>query len=254
MRIQGFKKTGLLFFAPLLWLLFLNRCGDSSLVTCQSDSTTAQEVKKGQCSPKTDDEVAIIALNEKKYDTAIVILQSLITKEPTAYYRHARVSSAYAGKAEFDILKITQVLQGEGDIEERLTTVIKLPEAGKLSLYTSYIDNMRAAIDTLVLIPEDQRKKDSDNTYGASAELQLTLYQSVFGVMMLKYSEAILAELQTIPEDDATLILDSLQSAKDNSATNYPELSEAIGATLTAIKTSQGISNAKKLENYMKGN
>ena len=113
---------------------------------------------------------------------------------------------------------------------------------------------MRVAIDTLILIPEDQRKKDSDNTYRASAELQLTLYQSVFGVMMLKYSEAILAELQTIPEDDATLILDSLQSAKDNSATNYPELSEAIGTTLTAIKTSQGISNAKKLENYMKGN
>ena len=221
------------------------------MVTCEYDSTNSQEVKKGQCSPKTDDEVAILALNQKEYDKAISLLQTLITKEPTGYLRYARIASAYAGKAEFDILKITQVLQGEGDIETRLSTVIALPVAGKLSEYTNYIDNMRAAVDTLISIPESERTKESTNNYGASAELQLTLYQSIFGVMMLKYSEAILSELQAIPESDATLIIESLESAKDNSATNYPELSEAISGTLTAIKTSQGISNAKKIENYL---
>jgi hypothetical protein len=108
---------------------------------------------------------------------------------------------------------------------------------------------MNGAVTTLLAIPAELRSSTSADKYAASATLQLTLYQSAYGVMYLNkftygasgYDPTLLASMT--PED-AAIILNAFLGA---SLAAGGDAATSANSAISAIQSQPGASDRDRL-------
>lgn len=246
--------------AGLIGLLFacLIRCGQGSMVECGQD--LAKETEQSNCTPKTDDERAMLALNSGDLDLAKSLLEALIEAHPLEYFRYPRLASVYASLAGFDLTDISSFGGGggSGGDDSFLGSVgrfLPTPEADDLDGFSQKVDLMGQAKEILMDMPAAHRTKGSEYFYAASAELQLTLYSSAFSVMYMNQFAIPSTDgsgdidpdrLRDITAEDAVIILQSLADAADSSDES-PENAAAIREALAEIESQEGENDREKI-------
>jgi hypothetical protein len=227
----------------IVTLLILMACGTKNAFDCDGG------VAKSQCSQRTKYENARIALDDGDLDTAITLLDELITDEPSNYERYPLLAAAYAARAGLDILNIvTSNFGGSSSMLQTLSSVIPTP-AALGSAYDQSLVDMNAANEVLEAIPAELRSSTSSDKYAASAVLQMTLYQSAYAVMYLNkftYSASGYdpSRLSSMTADDATAILSALAAA---GAASGGAAGSAAQEAIAAIQAQPGATDAEKL-------
>ena len=228
-------------------------CGGTANVF---DCTAARRVSK--CTPITDEEKAHKDLDAGDYDNAITLLIDLIAKEPTKYQRYPVLAAAYAARAGLDIFNISQAkFSSGGSIFDQLSGYIPTPK-DKGALFDASLADMKAATSTLKGMPAEFLAQSADR-YAASANLQLSLYQTAYGVMYLdKFAisqtsgKVDINQLKTMTEADAVTVLASLKSAADvPAANNNPALQSKINDTLGKIAAQKGSTQSERIQAYV---
>ncbi len=230
------------YFVIFLSLLFTS-CGQKNAFDCDGG------IAKSKCSQRTKLEDARIALDAGDLDTAIRLLNELITDEPTAYEKYPLLAAAYAGRSGLEILDIvTANFGGNSSMLETMSSLIPTPTTLG-DAYPKSLDDMNAANQTLLAIPEALRSATSSDKYAASAILQITLYQSAYAVMYLNkftystsgYDPSLLSAMTA---DDAAAILSSLVAA---GAASGGAAGSAAQAAIAAIQGQPGATDAEKI-------
>ena len=204
-------------FFFLLLLPILSSCG-SMVPVCRGPHDPSQF-----CIATTDDDQAIVSLNEKDFDAAIDSLEVLITHDPLGYMRYPRLSAAYAGRAGVDLLTIlTSALEGgESEGPEAISAVLPSIADYTLSSYLALIKDLTTAIQTLDRMPLIQRRKSLDPAlyWTSSAQTQYFLYTTSLPLMCVTVYDFILSnpdQLETLSSSsscDASQIFDTLLSS-----------------------------------------
>jgi hypothetical protein len=218
-------------------------CGTKNLFDC--DGGYAQS----QCTARTKDEDARIALDKEDYDTAISLLAEQIAADPSNYKRYTLLSAAYAARSGFDILNVvTANFGGSSSLLQTMTAFLPTPVT-KGAAYDDSLADMNSANETLLAIPEDQRLSTSSDKYATSAVLQLTLYQAAYGVMLLNkftystsgYDPSLLS---TMTAADAAAILQAFAGAAGASSSGA---GGAASTAISSISSQSGATNQEKI-------
>lgn len=241
-------------------------CGDQSLVQCDKDSSSKQ------CVEKTDDEKAVIALNEGRFQDAIDILEPLIKAESKKYYRYPRLAAAYASLAGIDLLEAatSQSNADQGNEESgalgAFDGFIPPYKAEKRAQYKVKTDLVQKAFEIIDQMPERQKQASKQYYYGASAEFQLFLYRMMFSAMSLKLyavpeatsgSELNQEYLEEMIEDgQGAVIVEALADASIDAADGFGSEGEGVDAEelsslVDEIKATEGADLNEKLKNFL---
>lgn len=238
-----------------LAILFLYpQCGKESLVDCN-------DPKVGACVEQTDDEKAMIALNAGDYNTAQTLLEVLIAFEPEAYFRYPRLAATYAAQGGFDITDLGQIDQesaGSASFLDAIGKFLPTPDRNDLGSYRQKVDKIEQARDVLKKMPESERRK-GETFYGASAALQLTLYQSAYSVMFMNQfaipdptsGEFDPESLSSMTVDDALTILNNFRDSVAVSQADNPEIAEKLANGLEQIEQSEGATDREKIISFL---
>lgn len=234
--------------------VLLYSCGQDSLVNCNSSNN-----KISNCINPDDDTKAMIYLNSKKYEQALLILKPLVKSEPQNYFRYPRLAATYSGLAGFEITNLTDILNStsqEATPSAYLKQLMPKADPNNSNKYKMYLNYIKQARDVIFSMPEEERTNNI-RTYSKSAESQLILYQNIYSMMLInqftvyKSNDTLdLEHLNSISEEEAESILLSLEEsvsiAKDND-----NLSQSIQSTLDSIKTQNGENNRAKIISYI---
>jgi hypothetical protein len=197
----------------------------------------------------TKEEDARVALDDGDLETAVTLLSELVTADPTNYQRYPLLAAAYAGRAGFDILNIaTANFGGNSSLIQTMGAFLPTP-LSRGSLYDQSLSDMKLANATLTGIPEELRSATSSDKYATSAVMQLTLYQSAYGVMVLNkftysstdYDPSLLSSMTA---EDAAAVLTAFAAAGAASGGN---MAKAVNSALAAIQAQPGATDQEKL-------
>jgi len=239
-------KMGSLIFA--FTLLTNGSCGTDSLVDCAHKTQFSQN-----CSEQTRDEQAVLALNAGDLTTAQSLLEGLIAQYPDEYFRYPRLAVVYAEQGGFDLLSVTQLQTSAAkDITELIGEFLPSPAKLTKNEYEEVLTKMFEAKELLLEMPGAERTKSEDYYYGASAELQLTLYQSAYSIMFMNKFAVSPESLADLTLDDAITIIENLKDAALNAGKVSPETAEKIEEALAQIDSAEGADNKEKLEAFIK--
>ena len=190
-----------------------------------------------------------MALDRGDLATATQILADLIAGEPENYERYPLLAAAYAGKAGLDLFNIVSAnFGGDSSLLQVMESFVPTPtELG--DAYDASLDDMHSSVSTLLAIPAELRSSTSSDKYAASATLQLTLYQSAYGVMYLNkftygasgYDPTLLA---TMTPEDAAVILNAFLGA---SLAAGGDAATSANSAITAIQSQPGASDRDRL-------
>ena len=208
------------------------------------------------CSERTPDEEARLALDREDFETAVMILSELVEEEPENYQRYTVLSAAMAGQAGLDIFNLAKgQFAGDGGILSLVGSFLPDPTS---PTYSTSVTTMDDAVSLLESIPADKRSATSAEKYASSAAFQLTLYQTSYSIMYLNQftqsvdpEEVDVTNLDTMTEDDAEIIVESLaQAAANGAAGGDPEVQAKIEEALAELGTDDGTSKKEKLIAY----
>lgn len=202
---------------------------------------------------KTSEQQAQEKMNDQDYEGAIEILEPLAEEEPEEYFRFPLLAAAYMGNAGVDLvsmLKNQLSSAASGSIFEQVDSF--LPDE-----YTSTeIAEVAKATSLLAQIPSALRGEEGDETYGASAEFQYVLYNTVYGAMIVNQFLSVDAngnisyeDLENMTDAEVATILAALQSAAASS--DDSETSTAVSEALTDIDESDGSTDKEQLISYI---
>lgn len=238
------KSFGIFVNAAIYSVLMLPGCGSGNFFDCNEGYASSQ------CERLTKDEQARLALDRNDMDSAVELLTELIAEEPSNYQRYPLLAAAYAGKSGLDLFNVvTADFGGSSSILQVMESFLPMPdELG--SSYNDSLTDMSSAVSTLLAIPESLRSSTSSDKFAASAVLQLTLYQSAYGVMYLNkftygaggYDPSLLASMT--PED-AVIILNAFIGAA--SAAGGGGASSSATAAISAIQSQPGATDRERL-------
>lgn len=210
---------------------------------------------------KDPGEKATKYLETDKPQLAIDLLEPLVASDPTNYRLTALLAAAYAQNSGIETFKLIKNLikkpEGE-DGEEQAGGAIGamftvLPEATQ-----SNIAGLAKAISTMELIPASERK--SADTF------LLSLYISASVSLQAKSfdkdgdGKLTIEELQTLTEQDAENLINSISSAADlakaiggvdGQGAESSAASEKVQGVFDAIQAQDGADNSEKLKNYL---
>lgn len=252
----------------------------SSLVllafACGGEKNAADCGKKTlfvKCTPRTDDENARIALNAGDYSTAIDLFQRGVDAHPEEYSRYPLLAAAYAGRAGVSIIDLAKsqlsrargsgssdgsASSGGGGFFEQISNFLPSPSELGDDAYRQALTDVASAVDALNTIPAALRSTESGASYAASASLQLTLYQSIYSVMYLNLFAINAAsgnfdpaQLSSMTEEDATVVVSGLEAAAEAQAQNDPALQAQINAAIAQINSADGTSNKDRLAAFL---
>ena len=218
-------------------------CGSKNFFDCDGGYAGSK------CAQLTKDEQARMALDRGDLMTAVTLLSELVAEDPTNYERYPLLAAAYAGKSGFDLFNIVSAnFGGDSSLLQVMETFIPTPtELG--AAYQDSLLAMNSSVATLMSIPEELRSSTSSDKYASSAVLQLTLYQTAYGVMYLNkftygssgYDPALLT---TMTDEDAAIILNSFVGAAMAAG---GDASTAVNGAITAIQAQPGASDRERL-------
>lgn len=237
-------------FIVIFSLIF---CGKKNVADCTASSSAI-------CSERTPDENARIALNNKDYLTAIQILETLATNEPTVYTRFPLLAAAYAAQSGFDIFKAAQNTASSSNLLATVKVFIPTPGSVSDADYKNSVLIMKKSVDRLKAIPPENRAITSSDKYSTSAILQLTLYQAAYSIMYLSqfaFSAASpttvdINKLKTLTDADAKIIIDSLVDAGASfSGQSGQQLKTSIDSALATINAQPGVTLKDKISTYV---
>jgi hypothetical protein len=230
------------YMASLAMILTVG-CGSKNFFDCDGGYAASK------CASLTKDEEARMALDRGDLTAAVEILSDLIVDEPTNYERHTLLAAAYAGKAGLDLFNIVSAnFGGDSSLLQVMESFIPTPtDLG--DAYDNSLEDMNGAVTTLLTIPAELRSSTSADKYAASATLQLTLYQSAYGVMYLNkftygasgYDPTLLASMT--PED-AAIILNAFLGA---SLAAGGDAATSANSAISAIQSQPGASDRDRL-------
>ncbi len=245
MRIANFYK--------FLFFLFLSHCGQSNTLYC-----TATKIFK-VCTSQSDDEKAMIALNEGDYDEAQRLLEALIADDPLAYFRYPRLGATYAAQAQFSLTNLSQLNTGSSSgLFDKISGFLPTPDPNNLAAFQPILAKMKQARTILLAMPKVERTKGT-SFYGASAELQLILYQMAYSIMYInqftvKTSSGALDPnvLASMTIEDAQAIIQNLVDAAQISGQTNPAFSEAASKINAQIQSTSGSDDKEKVSGFLK--
>ncbi|MBI2602163.1 MAG: hypothetical protein HYW48_03825 [Deltaproteobacteria bacterium] len=222
---------------------------------------SCEDPKVGTCVDQTQDEKAMIALNAGDYDTAQTLLEALIAFEPEEYFRYPRLAATYAAQGGFDITELGQIDQKAAGTESFLDAIgafLPTPDPNDLGSYREKVSTIEKARGQLIKMPESERTK-GETFYGASAALQLTLYQSAYSVMFMNQfaipdpttGEIDVEALQSMTIDDAITILNNFRDSVAISQAENPEIAEKITNGLAQIEQAEGATDREKIISFL---
>ena len=247
----------MLVFVPLLLLSGLS-CGQKSFVDCEEELDIG-DPDRTVCVAKTDDEVAMLALNNGNLTKAQTLLEKLIEENPTDWFRYPRLAAVYARQGGFDLINIIDIKGGGGGFLGVVGEFLPTPNPDDITSYVALVEKVGLAKDTLLLMPSTERIP-GDTLYGASAEIQLTLYQTAYSIMFMNQFALPSSDgsgdldperLEEMTPEDAAVILDNLAQASRNSEQSDPETAAKIDAALEEIDAFPGADNKEKIVNYL---
>lgn len=221
----------------------VSSCGSKNIYDCDGG------LAGSRCSALTKEEDARVALDDGDLETAVTLLSELVTADPTNYQRYPLLAAAYAGRAGFDILNIaTANFGGNSSLIQTMGAFLPTP-VSRGSLYDQSLSDMKLANATLTGIPEELRSATSSDKYATSAVMQLTLYQSAYGVMVLNkftysstdYDPSLLSSMTA---EDAASVLTAFAAA---GAASGGSMATAVNSALAAIQAQPGATDQEKL-------
>ncbi|WP_141735332.1 hypothetical protein [Oligoflexus tunisiensis] len=194
---------------------------------------------------------ATAAMDERKSDEAISILEKALQDEPENWLYVSLLASAKAQKAGVDTTDIAlEMAQGGESSGNPLTALFTvLPTATQ-----EVIDLLSEATELLASIPADQL--ESGDTF------KISMFNTAFTALQAKFFDAdgsgsfSVEELQSLDEDAAVNILNSLLNA-ENAATIYQSSGGTGDATSNVtqirsqIEQQPGETQAEKLRSYL---
>lgn len=218
-------------------------CGSQNFFDCDGGYAASK------CARLTPDEQARVALDRGELSEAIEILTDLVASDPTNYQRYPLLAAAYAGRSGFDLFNIVSAnFGGDQSILSVMESFVPTPtDLG--SSYEQSLTDMGASVAALLAIPAEYRSSVSGDKYASSAVLQLTLYQSAYGVMYLNkftygasgYDPLLLA---TMTADDAVIILNAFLGAATAAG---GEAATSANSAIAAIQAQPGASDLERL-------
>lgn len=220
----------------LLLLLSITACG-TNMFEFVADPDPADE--------------ATAALDERKSDEAITILEKALQKEPENWLYVSLLASAKAQKAGVDTTDIAlEMAKGGESSGNPLTALFSvLPAATE-----DVIDLLGEATDLLASIPADQLEEGDT--------FKISMFNTAFTALQAKFFDAdgsgsfTVEELQNLDEEAAINILNSLLNA-ENAATIYQSSGGTGDATSNVsqiraqIDAQPGETQAEKLRSYL---
>ncbi len=221
-----------------------------SLIFLMCTSACGTNVFEAVADPDPADE-ATAALDERKSDEAITILEKALQKEPENYLYISLLASAKAQKAGVDTTDIALEMAKGGETSGNPLTALFtiLPAASE-----DVIDLLGEATELLASIPADQLE-DGDT-------FKISMFNTAFTALQAKFFDAdgsgsfTVEELQNLDEEAAINILNSLLNA-ENAATIYQSSGGTGDATSNVsqiraqIDAQPGESQAEKLRSFL---
>ncbi len=221
-----------------------------SLIFLMGISACGTNVFEAVADPDPADE-ATAALDERKSDEAITILEKALQKEPENYLYVSLLASAKAQKAGVDTTDIAlEMAKGGETAGNPLTALFTILPAATEDV----IDLLGEATDLLASIPADQLE-DGDT-------FKISMFNTAFTALQAKFFDAdgsgsfTIEELQNLDEEAAINILNSLLNA-ENAATVYQSSGGTGDATSNVsqiraqIDAQPGETQAEKLRSFL---
>jgi hypothetical protein len=196
-------------------------------------------------------DAATAALDERKPNDAITILEKALQNEPENWVYVSLLASAKAQKAGVDTTDIALEMAKGGEASGNALTALftVLPDASE-----DVIDLLGEATELLASIPTDQLQ-DGDT-------FKISMFNTAFTALQAKYFDAdgsgsfTVEELQNLDEEAAVNILNSLLNA-ENAATIYQssggngDATSSVSQIRSQIDAQAGETQAEKLRNFL---
>jgi hypothetical protein len=221
-----------------------------SLCLALSLGACGTNVFEAVADPDPADE-ATAAMDERKSDEAIVILEKALQKDPENWLYISLLASAKAQKAGVDTTDIAlEMAKGGESSGNPLTALFSVLPAAT----DEVIDLLGESTDLLASIPTDQLE-DGD-------AFKISMFNTAFTALQAKYFDAdgsgsfTVEELQNLDEEAAINILNSLLNA-ENAATIYQssggtgDATSNVSAIKAQIDAQPGESQAEKLRSFL---
>ncbi len=228
----------------------MGACGQTSLIMCSVRST--------YCVSQTEDEKAMLALNDGDYALAQQILEALIAKYPLEYFRYPRLAATYASEAGFLLTNIVDLnTSASSSLFDQVRAFLPTPNAQDLGAFQGQLKKMGQARSLLLLMPKIQRMQGT-SFYGASAEFQLVLYQFAYSIMFLNQFAVMTSSgkldpkiLATMTVADAVLIFTNLAQAAQYAGLENPSFGQAVAEVTTQIQAKDGADDRAKMIQFL---
>jgi hypothetical protein len=221
-----------------------------SLLLLLGASACGTNLFEAVAEPDPADE-ATAALDERKSDEAITILEKALQKEPENWLYVSLLASAKAQKAGVDTTDIALEMAKGGESSGNPLTALftVLPAATE-----EVIDLLGESTELLASIPADQLE-DGDS-------FKISMFNTAFTALQAKFFDAdgsgsfTVEELQSLDEEAAVNILNSLLNA-ENAATVYQssggtgDATSNVSQIRSQIDAQPGETQAEKLRSYL---
>jgi hypothetical protein len=221
-----------------------------SLLLLLGASACGTNLFEAVAEPDPADE-ATAALDERKSDEAITILEKALQKEPENWLYVSLLASAKAQKAGVDTTDIALEMAKGGESSGNPLTALftVLPAATE-----DVIDLLGESTELLASIPADQLE-DGDS-------FKISMFNTAFTALQAKFFDAdgsgsfTVEELQSLDEEAAINILNSLLNA-ENAATVYQssggtgDATSNVSQIRSQIDAQPGETQAEKLRSYL---
>lgn len=221
-----------------------------SLCLALSLGACGTNVFEAVADPDPADE-ATAAMDQRKSDEAITILEKALQKEPENWLYISLLASAKAQKAGVDTTDIAlEMAKGGESSGNPLTALFSVLPAAT----DEVLDLLGESTDLLASIPADQLE-DGD-------AFKISMFNTAFTALQAKYFDAdgsgsfTVEELQNLDEEAAINILNSLLNA-ENAATIYQssggtgDATSNVSAIKAQIESQPGESQAEKLRSFL---
>lgn len=221
-----------------------------SLLLLLGTSACGTNLFEAVAEPDPADE-ATAALDERKSDDAITILEKALQKEPENWLYVSLLASAKAQKAGVDTTDIALEMAKGGESSGNPLTALftVLPAATE-----DVIDLLGESTELLASIPADQLEEGDT--------FKISMFNTAFTALQAKFFDAdgsgsfTAEELQNLDEEAAINILNSLLNA-ENAATIYQssggtgDATSNVSQIRSQIDAQPGETQAEKLRSYL---
>lgn len=253
-------------FPPSLYILLILQlsCGTGSYFSC--DEAIENSGKFGSCTPKSDDERVLYAMENSNWDDAIDLLSELITADAELpanqrdWKRKARLASAYAGKAGLNVLNAANEPPANSSIP---AAFFPLPAADAIPSYrANNLASMRSAVSTLALTLAnvDFLEIHEASTLHLAMKSQKKIYDAATAFMSMAMISALKDQdlspeqiLENITAADVALIIDSLSAVASESAEG-DAIGDQASSILSQIDAAPGGTTSEKIINSLGDN